>query len=115
MAVGRGSPANLISEITNQRVLHHLNLISVACKDHDALLLLRAVHLSVPPFALLLQVSQDQIKEAERAGQTGVLTRQGQENVRHGRRRSNGALNECRFITRGWQWAGCGGLDGSYL
>lgn len=38
MAVGRGSPANLISEITNHRVVDHLNPISVACKDHNTLL-----------------------------------------------------------------------------
>lgn len=35
---GRGSPANLISEITNLGVLHHLELISVACEGHSALL-----------------------------------------------------------------------------
>lgn len=36
--VERGSPANLISEITNPCVLDHLNLISIACKDHNTLL-----------------------------------------------------------------------------
>lgn len=35
---GRGSPANLISKITNLGVLHHLELISVACEGHSALL-----------------------------------------------------------------------------
>lgn len=35
---GGGSPANLISEITNLGVLHHLELISVACEGHGALL-----------------------------------------------------------------------------
>ncbi|KAF3857228.1 hypothetical protein F7725_009087, partial [Dissostichus mawsoni] len=37
----------------------------------------------------------------ELAEQTTVLTRRGQENVRHGQQRSNDALNGRRFITRG--------------
>lgn len=63
----------------------------------------------------LLQVSQDQMKREEWTGQTGVSTQRGQENVKHGRRHSNDASNGCRSITRGWQWAGNGGLDGSHL
>lgn len=35
---GRGSPANLISEITNLCVVHHLELISVAWEGRSALL-----------------------------------------------------------------------------
>lgn len=67
MAAGRGYAANLISEITNHRVLDHLNLISVACKDHNTLLPLRSASISSPPFALLVQVSQDQMKRGELA------------------------------------------------
>lgn len=116
--VERGFPANLISEITNHCVLDHLNLISVACKDHNTLLPPCSASISPPPSplpALPLQVSQDQRKTEEHADKTGVSTRRGQENAKHCRQRSNDALNGCRFITRGWQWAGRGGLDGSYL
>ncbi|KAI4831544.1 hypothetical protein KUCAC02_001081 [Chaenocephalus aceratus] len=40
-------------------------------------------------------------KREELAEQTTVLTRRGQENVRHGQQRSNDAFNGRRFITRG--------------
>lgn len=72
-------------------------------------------HPTPTPPALPLQVSQDQRKTEEHADKTGVSTWRGQENAKHCRQRSNDALNGCRFITRGWQWAGRGGLDGSYL
>lgn len=62
--VERGSPANLISEITNRCVLDHLNLISVACKDHNALLPPCSASISPPP-PRQLQVSQDQRKMEE--------------------------------------------------
>lgn len=48
--VERGFPANLISEITNHCVLDHLNLISVACKDHNTLLPPCSASISPPPF-----------------------------------------------------------------
>lgn len=48
MTVGRGSTANLISEITNPCVLDHLNLISVAWKDHNTLLPLCGESISAP-------------------------------------------------------------------
>ena len=67
MAVGRGSPANLISEITKPHVLDHLNPISVACKDHNTLLRLYSASIS-PSSAFPLQVSQDQMNEEGRAG-----------------------------------------------
>lgn len=65
MAVGRGSPVNLISKITNPRVLDHLNLISVACKDHNTLLPVCGASISPP--ASPLQVSQYQMKKEGRA------------------------------------------------
>lgn len=43
---GERIPVNLISKITNPRVLDHLNLISVACKDHNTLLPVRGASIS---------------------------------------------------------------------
>lgn len=79
MEVGRRSPVNLISEITNPHVLDHLNLISVAWKDHNTLLPPCGTSIS-PASPCCCRSFEEQMRE-KRADRTGVPTRRGQESV----------------------------------
>lgn len=99
---GRGSPANLISEITNHRVLDHLNLISVACKDHNTLLPPCTASISPPRLAAAGLPRSD-----ERRGKSS-LTKRG--SWPHGVKRMWGMANSVQMML--WMAAdsSCGGL-----
>lgn len=89
---GRGSPANLISEITNLGVLHHLELISVACEGHSALLALcEGASISRRRHRLCSLQDGRRRKTGEKEA-VGLDPRGGQKDVKQSRQDSNGAL-----------------------